>query len=182
MQSLFQSEHHTYQPITFNCFEHKRHYKTMNTHTPMNIADHVRQLSALCEYSQEYLSLESCNALLMHIEVLESHLESGLQNNKAQIQAVLTRAYAHYERLQTIQPQLPLETVWSILTPIIPDRLEDLGHGIYEAKWWKPVPMNEVHMLLAAETVHIHDKPYEPAKLPGGLAVRFSIRNTPVVS
>ncbi len=66
---------------------------------------------------------------------------------------------------------------WEFIAPAMPDSLEELGNGQYLAKWWKPVPMQDVQMLLQAEGIRIHSGPYEPRSLPEGLAVRFSIEH-----
>ncbi|WP_119070944.1 hypothetical protein [Aggregatilinea lenta] len=66
-------------------------------------------------------------------------------------------------------------STWESIAPAMPDSLEELGNGQYLAKWWKPVPMQEVQVLLQIEGITILRGPYEPRNLPGGVAVRFAI-------
>lgn len=68
-------------------------------------------------------------------------------------------------------------TVWDIIAPAVPDSLEELGKGQYLAKWWKPVPMEDVQLLVQNTGIKLHREPYEPRDLPQGLAVLFSIED-----
>ena len=70
---------------------------------------------------------------------------------------------------------LTIRDVRRLLAPSTPDVLEDLGNGLYEAKWWRPVPMMDVEILKGTEQVDVHGEPFEPQNLPNGLAVRFSV-------
>jgi hypothetical protein len=70
---------------------------------------------------------------------------------------------------------LPRIKVWELIAPAVPDSLEDLGNGQYLAKWWKPVPMQDVETLIHTRGIRIHGEPYEPRNLPEGLSVLFSI-------
>ena len=65
--------------------------------------------------------------------------------------------------------------VWELIAPVAPDHLADLGSGLYEARWWKPVPVMDVEILKYTEGVSICSEPFEPPGLSGGLALRFSI-------
>ena len=71
--------------------------------------------------------------------------------------------------------QLSSDAVWSLLDPVKPDHLKDLGQGVYEARWWKPVPMMDVELLRYTEGIVLQGQPYEPDNLPRGIAVRFSV-------
>lgn len=68
-----------------------------------------------------------------------------------------------------------LNEVWKLIEPVVPDVLVELQAGVYEARWWKPVPWKDVEMLLHTEVVIVVVEPYEPAELPNGCAVRFSV-------
>lgn len=70
---------------------------------------------------------------------------------------------------------LPTGEVWEQIAPAIPDVLKAVHGGVYEAKWWHPVPQADVETLLHLEGIAIIGQPYEPADLPMGCAVRFSI-------
>ncbi len=69
---------------------------------------------------------------------------------------------------------LPIGVVWERIAPVIPDVLMELRAGVYEARWWTPVPKMDVEMLLATEGIIIIGHPYEPSNLPMGCAVRFA--------
>lgn len=70
---------------------------------------------------------------------------------------------------------LSLNKVWALIDPVEPDCLEDLGNGIIEASWWKPVPLMDIEILSRTENIIVQGNPYEPRALPNGLAVRFMI-------
>lgn len=74
--------------------------------------------------------------------------------------------------------QLSRFEVWDHIAPVVPDSLEDLGNRQYLAKWWKPVPLQDVEALLRMPGIKIHGEPYEPKSLPEGLVVRFSIETS----
>jgi hypothetical protein len=69
--------------------------------------------------------------------------------------------------------RLPIAVVWDRIAPAVPDSLIELRGGIYEARWWTPVPRMDVETLLATEGIVIIGRPYEPDDLPMGCAVRF---------
>lgn len=79
------------------------------------------------------------------------------------------------------QCQITEDDVWTLIDPVKPDHLDSLGNGIYEARWWKPVPIMDVELLGYTEGVIIQDRPYEPDTLPGGIAVRFLINIYPAL-
>jgi hypothetical protein len=70
--------------------------------------------------------------------------------------------------------RLPLSAVWERIAPAVPDVLTELHEGVYEARWWKPVPKMDVEILLGVEAIIIIGRPYEPSDLPMGYAVRFA--------
>lgn len=65
--------------------------------------------------------------------------------------------------------------VWDLIAPAIPDHIEVLGNGQYEARWWKPVPVMDVEILKYTDGIHILADPFEPETLSGGLALRFAV-------
>lgn len=71
--------------------------------------------------------------------------------------------------------QIALNEVWDMLMPVKPDRLSDLGDGLYEAKWWKPVPMMDVEILVRTDHINVRGHAYEPDTLADGLAIRFTV-------
>jgi hypothetical protein len=70
----------------------------------------------------------------------------------------------------------PEQVIWSLISPAAPDCLEDLGEGVYEARWWHPVPMMDIEILARTEYVTTFGQPYEPQGMPNGLALRFRIQ------
>ncbi len=81
--------------------------------------------------------------------------------------------------LVTIRTQseqvLPISSVWDFILPAIPDTLCELEGGIYEARWWKPVPIMDVEILKRTDGVVIDGVPFEPDTLYDGIAVRFRL-------
>ena len=73
------------------------------------------------------------------------------------------------------QFRFTLDDVWDIIAPVVPDHMEELSQGMYEAQWWFPVPKMDIEILIRSEGVVITEPPFEPAHLPGGLSVRFSV-------
>ena len=73
------------------------------------------------------------------------------------------------------QFEISREDVWDCLAPAVPDVLVQLDSHVYEARWWKSAPKMDIEILLRTEHVIIEKFPYEPADLPGGIAVRFRI-------
>jgi len=73
---------------------------------------------------------------------------------------------------------LSRNTIWDLIAPAVPDSLEDLGKGQYLAKWWTPVPMDDVERLLRNKRIKLHLEPFEPRDLPQGLAVLFSVADS----
>jgi hypothetical protein len=76
--------------------------------------------------------------------------------------------------------QIALNEVWDMLIPVKPDCLSDLGDGLYEARWWKPVPMMDVEILVRTDHIDVQGHAYEPDTLADGLAVRFTLDPAPV--
>jgi len=70
---------------------------------------------------------------------------------------------------------LSRNAIWDLIAPAVPDSLEDLGKGQYLAKWWKPVPMDDVELLVRNQGIRLHLEPFEPRDLPQGIAVLFSV-------
>lgn len=68
-----------------------------------------------------------------------------------------------------------MSEIWTLLKPAVPDCLESMPEDRYIAKWWKPVPVMDVEIILRTEGIRIHGEPYEPGDLPDGIAVCFSL-------
>ncbi len=67
------------------------------------------------------------------------------------------------------------DLIWDLIAPAVPDRLNDLGGGVYEALWWKPVPVMDVEIMRRDECVELLGAPFEPAQLPGGVGLHFRV-------
>lgn len=82
---------------------------------------------------------------------------------------------ACWRKAVTLELVPPTTDVWGVIAPARPDHLVELGNGEYEARWWKPVPVMDIEMMQYTESVVVCGEPFEPAELPGGLALRFSL-------
>lgn len=78
------------------------------------------------------------------------------------------------ERLSS--SRFSVDLVWDRIAPVIPDHLEALDGGIFEAQWWQPVPIMDLEILERTDGVILAGPPFEPVHLPGGLSVRFFIQ------
>lgn len=65
--------------------------------------------------------------------------------------------------------------VLAIIDPVDPENLAHMGNGIYRAMWCPPIPCLDVELLQHTKRVQIEKQAYEPAWLPGWLAVHFTI-------
>ena len=62
---------------------------------------------------------------------------------------------------------LTLGNVWNFILPVIPDTLHELDEGIYEARWWKPVPIMDIEILKRTDGIILEGVPFEPEDLRG---------------
>jgi hypothetical protein len=69
----------------------------------------------------------------------------------------------------------PIEAVWALIAPAVPDVLHEIRTGVYEAVWWTPIPHMDIEMLLHTDGIVIIGHAFEPVGLPKGRAVWFSI-------
>jgi len=146
---------------------------------PDNILACAERLSDICLTSPRTATYETyCDACECY-EVLKTFL--GTMNQPIDIQfqdttigRVFLRA-STWRQIANRKFQLTLDEAWELISPAVPDHLEELGDGQYEARWWKPVPVMDLEMLKYTEGVFINGKPFEPKELPGGLALRFSL-------
>jgi hypothetical protein len=68
-----------------------------------------------------------------------------------------------------------LTHVWKSIEPAVPDCIEQVAPNVFEARWWKPVPTNDIQILCHANNVEVIGEPFEPQHLPLGIAVRFTV-------
>ena len=73
-----------------------------------------------------------------------------------------------------IKPNI-LGNVWAFIHPAIPDTLREVDRGLYEARWWKPVPKMDIEILKHTDGVILEGSPFEPENLSGGIAIQFRL-------
>lgn len=91
------------------------------------------------------------------------------------IAEIVLRASEWCERLGYHRTAPPRSAIWKLLAPAQPDHLRDLGDGVYEARWWTPVPMMDIEILERTAGIQVLGDPYEPPELPCGIALRFAV-------
>lgn len=147
---------------------------------PEEILMSLERLSTICEYPtrrvpfQLYEEASDCQARIEDFLSL-MHTDYGMIPQDSETGRILARARDWFGAIAAHQQHVTLDEVWDFIAPVRPDRLDELGNGVYEAKWWKPVPMMDVEILQHTEGVAIQGEPSEPVQLPGGIAVRFSV-------
>lgn len=67
--------------------------------------------------------------------------------------------------------------IWKTISPAVPDCLVNLGGGVYQATWWKPVPPMDLEIITRTDGIEMLCEPYEPDNLPGGMTVRFWVNH-----
>lgn len=139
---------------------------------PEEVQIYAERLHILCDYPEEFFTHAHWEEMRYAIRTLEAYVA---HTPDVYLKDFLLQADHYHNEIATQFKHRSIERVWETITPAIPDRLDDLGEGVYEAKWWKPVPMMDVELLLSLGVVSIDEQPFEPANLPGGLAVRFSL-------
>lgn len=136
----------------------------------MMICEHPVELTRIDLYIEAEHRLEDVHTFLNTMNVYQDrHFE------RTSIGKVVARARRWCQTVRTSHFSTPISHVWQVLEPAIPDCLQEVENGVYVAKWWKPVPMMDIEILLRTDGVMVHSTPYEPHRLPGGLAVRFSL-------
>lgn len=147
---------------------------------PEEILTLLERLSAICENSalqapcQLYEEACFCHLRIEDfLRVMNYNLDFNLEGTE--MGRILTNANHWLNTVKSREVNTSLDEVWDFIAPVKPDRLEDLGNGVYEAKWWKPVPMMDVEILQRTNGLSVQGEPSEPKQLPGGIAVRFSL-------
>ncbi len=70
---------------------------------------------------------------------------------------------------------ISLASVWAFIHPAVPDTLREVDKGLYEARWWKPVPKMDIEIMKRTDGVILEGSPFEPDNLYGGLAIQFRL-------
>jgi len=145
---------------------------------PENILGCVELLTEFCCHSPRSVSYEvyceACNCM----DVFQAFLQTMNQRIDADFQDTnIGQVYLqakNWRKLADGSFRVTLDEAWDILLPAVPDHLEDLGNGQFEARWWKPVPVMDIEIIKYTPGIEIHGKTFEPKELPGGLGLRFS--------
>ncbi|MBX3085232.1 MAG: hypothetical protein KF716_26600 [Anaerolineae bacterium] len=147
---------------------------------PQEIVDSLEQLDDLCNLSPKHASYLEYETIRFHLGCLETFFQHmnqplDLHFQHTPVGRIWWRAKMWNEQATKIVIDVPIRTVWQILEPAVPDCLHALGNGLFEARWWKPVPMMDVEIISRTEGLLMMGDPFEPADLPNGIAVRFSV-------
>lgn len=68
-----------------------------------------------------------------------------------------------------------LDDVWDCIAPVKPDELVAVQPGLYEARWWEPMPRMDIEILRRTEAVILQGDLFEMPGMAGVRAVRFSL-------
>ncbi len=166
-----------------------RHMETLGQFIPasssakVNVPDEIiwrwERLNQICQEAPQQTSLEHYQEACEYHDQVRSFLQVMNQSFDADFQdTCLGRIFQSailWRRSAAEEFKLSIADVWAFIDPAHPDHLKDLGGGVYEAKWWSPVPVMDVEILKRTEGVMVCGELYEPATMPGGIALRFSI-------
>lgn len=145
---------------------------------PGHLLTCIEQLAAICEHRPETAVSALYSAACHHKATIEEFLQvmnqpfdtDFLDSQLGQIWALGNSWCATAG--QNFRPSI--DTVWDIIAPAVPDSLEEVSDGIYEARWWPPVPMMDVELLRHTEGVILHNTPPVTPRSTT-LCIRFSI-------
>ncbi len=137
--------------------------------------EHLRRIWESESTVSEFSSREEVRQCLATIERFLRQMNQPLDAEFRESQLGQIWLRAHEWLRKAARDILTIRDVRRLLAPSAPDVLVDLGNGLYEARWWRPVPMMDVEILKRTEQIELHGKPFEPSNLPKGLAVRFSV-------
>lgn len=158
----------------------------------MNSTNGVTNLNAIVSMFEQLVTLIDCppeNATpeqLTQVEYLRFELEGFLHHMNQQIDTdfeetmqigQIVRDAARWGQQVRAILKPSISHIWKLLEPAVPDRIVDLGNGLYEARWWKPVPVMDVEIVRRTDGIRVETAPFEPAGLSGGIALRFRLVN-----
>jgi hypothetical protein len=148
---------------------------------PPSVLMSLNKLDALCAYPSELSPSGSYTEVSQALDTVTEFLRRMNQPLdeafwSTPIAEIVLRASRWCERAGCRRATLPRNAIWKILAPAQPDHLKDLGDGLYEARWWTPVPMMDVEILQRTAGIQVIGEPFEPPELPCGLALRFSVQ------
>ncbi len=140
----------------------------------------LNHLADIIQVAPENASKSLYSQAVKDVQCVESFLQLMNQRVDARflntpIGKVLGEARGWCNQVQQIRTVVDRDEIWEWLTPCVPDHIEELSEGIFEAVWASPIPVMDVEILRRTEGVLLLGDAYEPKVLPGGMAVRFSV-------
>jgi hypothetical protein len=137
------------------------------------------RLALICTYPPDMSDYATYEAAVECLATIEEFLRlTYQQKDTAFYKTYMGHIYAQAGRWCSMvgkQFGFSVEKVWELIAPAVPDCLSEIQSCLYEAKWWKPVPLMDIEILKRTEGVIIYGDIYEIGDLPNGLAVRFSV-------
>ncbi len=145
---------------------------------PDHIITNLERLSELCEYASNTAPYCVYQEAAERLDEVEDFFRWMNQEMSSEFERTdIGRIWACASNwCKAAAPKISIKEVWQLISPAEPDTLKEVGQGVYEAKWWKPVPMMDIEILKRTEGVRIDQEPYETPNLPKVMTVRFSLR------
>jgi hypothetical protein len=144
------------------------------------IIDDLENLANICQIAPEDASpgmFYAAHAALTRIDdflrLINQDCDMCFCNTSAGM--IWQRATMWCETVRRLYSHVSLDQVWDVITPAVPDTLNDIGGGIYEAIWAAPVPPMDIEILNRTPQVEVQGTPFEPEGIPNGVAVHFSL-------
>ncbi len=151
-----------------------------NTDPPADILTCLERLLEICQLPSTELCPDvleeayACQARVGDFLRLMNH-QPDSTFEQSEIGRILQRSRALCQSTGGPSSDLSVAQVWDLLSPVKPDHLEVLGNGVYEARWWNPIPWMDVYMLRRTQGVLIRDEKHNTKELPEGLCIQFSL-------
>lgn len=150
---------------------------------PQHSAQIIEDLETLAELSQIapeeaspgmfYAAQAALSRIDAFLKLINQDCDACFCNTSAGM--IWQRATVWCETVRRLYSHVPLDQVWDVINPAVPDTLNDLGGGIYEAIWAAPVPPMDIEILSRTPQVEVQGTPFEPEGVPNGIAVHFSL-------
>lgn len=139
------------------------------------------RLAQICDCPPDTYAYTSYEEAIQRLSIVEEFLRlTKQQKDSAFYKTYLGHIYAQANRwCSTMGREFgsSVDQVWELIAPVMPDCLSEIQSCVYEAKWWKPVPLMDIEILKRTEGVIVYGDSYETYDLPNGLAVRFSVKS-----
>lgn len=138
----------------------------------------AQQLVTLCNHMPENTTLQVYHEVYLKKALIEHFLklmnqESDSNFTQSDLGRVLASAdiwFRHASRYY--QPNI--DDIWSLISPVMPDSMYNINNGIYEAKWWPPVPQMDIEILRRTERIIVLSE-NQTGQPTGIYTVRFSV-------